>query len=163
MKAQKAGPLLSVWNEMSAVKHSPRSLRGCTDSWRRWDSSGASCWCTPRYRCLCGPAYRLCPQTASLEYERRGEAIEHMGALFTRVCSSVQTLQSEGEHSNKKVSVTSLWGYCTDNIAAVIFVKGPQLQSKTLQKFRNIKRDSIKKVMLPGFTGGGHWPCSKRS
>lgn len=102
----------------------------------------------------------------ALEYECRGEASEHMGALYTRVCSSVQTLQSEGEHLNKKVSVTSLWGYCTDNIAAVIFVKGPRLQSKKpvkLQKFLNVKRDSIKNECPPRFTGGEHWPCSKRS
>lgn len=54
--------------------HSRRSPRGCTDSWRRWDSSCASCWCTPRCRCPAWPAYRPYPRTTSL-WKEKGNAV----------------------------------------------------------------------------------------
>lgn len=57
-------------------KDSLRSPRGCTGSWRRWDSSGASCWYNPRCRCLYGPVYPLCPQTATLFKAEAGGADE---------------------------------------------------------------------------------------
>lgn len=73
--------------------HSPHSLRGCTDSWRRWDSSGASFWCSPRYRCLCRPAYHLCPRTTSLRKKHSGGAVEHGGQLASQNASTDETLQ----------------------------------------------------------------------
>lgn len=95
-------------------KHSLHSQRGCTDSWRRWDSSGASCWCNPRYRCLSGPAYHPYPQTTSLQKNTQ----DKLTRIWSHYCFDwCNSFLGSCEHSYRRSSFLYLQWQKSQNLA----------------------------------------------